>query len=159
MRPRIPEDKRAAILEDIKSGEKARSQIAEDHAVSTTSVSKIAHDAGITDAFSRTQTKNATEAAQADNAASRARLAERFLEEAHRALDDLHKPHMVFSFGGKDNLYNEHEFSEPPPADKRNLMIIAATAADKHMAIDKHASNTQGLSAVDEWIAQMLGKS
>lgn len=155
---RIDDDKRAAILADIKAG-KARNLIAREYEVSAGLVSKIAKEADVTDAFDRSHTKNATEAAQADNAASRTRLAARFLEEAHKALDDLHGPYTVYSFGGKDNLYNDHKLDEPPSSDKRNFMIIAATAADKHMAIDKHASNTQGLSAVDEWLAHVLGKA
>lgn len=157
MPPRIPDDQREAILVDIQSG-MARNEIARKHKRSPGTISNIARDAGLTDPFDRTETENATKAAQADNASRRAELSRRFLDEAHSALDDLHKPHIAFAFGGKDNEYNEHRFDKPPTADKRNLMIIAATAADKHMAIDKHDNAGEGLAAVDAWLRGITGQ-
>lgn len=155
----IDPDTRAAILADIEAGLKSRGQIAREHNVSTTTVSKVAKDAGIEQPFSREQTKNATAAAVADNASERARLARRFLEEAHRALDAMHAETVIWNFGGKDNTYNERTVSEPPTGDKRNLMVIAATAADKHVVLDKHDADTGNLAAVDEWIVFMKGKA
>lgn len=151
MPPRIPDDKREAILADIKSG-LPRNEIARKHHRSGSTVTRIAQEAGLESAFDRSETKNATEAAAADNAASRARLAARFLDEAHKALDDLHRPHNVFNFGGKDNTFNERELPEPPTGDKRNLMIIAATAVDKSMALDRHDSG-----AGAEQVGSLLG--
>jgi hypothetical protein len=63
---------RAAILNDIKAGDKSCRGIAADHGVSRTAVSKIAKDAGIADAFGRQKTKKATEAHVADGKAARA---------------------------------------------------------------------------------------
>lgn len=146
MPPRIPDDQRAAIAADIRAG-MARNDIARKHGVSGSTVSAIAKENGSTDAFDRSHTKNATEAARADNARSRSELAARFLTEAHRALDDLTGEFTAYSFGGKDNTYAEHVFPKPPPAERRNLMVIAATAADKHMAIDKHDSDNGAASA------------
>lgn len=149
MPPRIEDAKRSEILKDVKAGQKSRGQIARDHDVSTFTVSKVAKEAGITDAFNREQTENATRAAVADNRALRTELSRRMLEEAKRALDDMHGQYTVFSFGGKDNTYAEKTLPEPPTADKRNLMVIAATAVDKHIVIDRHDSG----AGVDEAVS------
>jgi transposase-like protein len=69
--------KRAAILKDIEAGGKPRNQIARDHGVSAGSVTNIAREARIGDAFDRSSTKKATEAAQIDHAAVLAKLAAR----------------------------------------------------------------------------------
>lgn len=146
MPPPLDPDKRAAILQAIRGGGTCRG-IARKHAVDPSTVSKIAKDAGITDAFQRGQTKNATEAAIADNKARRAATSRRFLDECNAFLDDLHKPHVVFNFGGKDNSYNERTFDEPPTADKRNLIISAATAFDKHLVAERHDADTGAAGA------------
>lgn len=153
--PRIPDDVRAAILDDIKAGQKSRNQIARDHHVGVGSVTNIAKHAGLTDAFDRSSTKNATEAARLDNAALRATTSRRLLEEANRFLDDLHRPHVAFNFGGKDNSYNEREMPEPPIADKRNLMTAAAIAIDKHLAVEKHDHSGESHASVDAWLDAM----
>jgi len=138
MPAQIPDEKRAAILADIKTGEKGRNQIAREHGVSQSTVSLIAQDAGLTSAFDRTTTKHATAAATADNKARRAAIASRLLTKASEFLDQIDAPHLVFNFGGKDNTYEERELDRPPTADMRNLMTCAAIALDKHVVLDKH---------------------
>lgn len=107
--------------------------------------------------WDRSHTRTATEAKQIDNKARRADLEEQFLIEARAALDDLHRPCIVYSFGGKDNVYTEHELASPSFPDKRNIMqtaSIAATAANR-----LHELNSEGrdLPAVDAWLDAMLG--
>ena len=149
--------KRAAILEDIRAG-KTRNVTARAHEVSASTVTKIAAEEGIS--FDRSLTKSATEAAVADMRAIRAATSRRFLAEANLLLDELHKPHMAYSFGGKDNTYEEHEFPEPPVDAKRTLITAAAIAYDKHMAQERHdADDGTGLSAVDAWLRGMLGET
>jgi hypothetical protein len=63
---------RAAILTDIKTGQKNRNQIARERGVSPGTVTNIAKAEGITSAFDRTKTQNATRAKQLDDAAARA---------------------------------------------------------------------------------------
>lgn len=153
---RIPDDKRRAIADDIRAG-KARNQIARDHHVSVGSVTNIARENQISDAFDRSATKRATEAAVADLKAERAVTSRRFLEETNRALDRLNRPYLVYAFAGKDGLYREHELELPPAGELRNLITSAAVAFDKHLAADKHDSDDQGLAAVDAWLRTMLG--
>lgn len=153
---RISDTKRQAIAADIRAG-KARNQIALDHGVSAGSVTNIAREFELTDAFDRSATKNATEAAVADNKARRAEISRKFLEKADKLLDQMEQPHIVFNIGGKDNVYTEHLMDAPPTADIRNLMTSAAIAFDKHMAADRHDNDDQGLAAVDAWLRTMLG--
>jgi hypothetical protein len=95
---RLPEDKRQAILNAIRAGagQRARADIAREFEVSPTMVGNIAADAGLTEAFVRTQTKKATEAKQIDlsarliqQASRNAGVAEQILESfENMALDD-----------------------------------------------------------------------
>lgn len=150
-RPIEPE-KRAAILADIRSGELGRNEIARKHGVGLATVSRIADDEGLTGAWDRTATKNATEALRLDNAALRARTSRRFLEKANELLDQMDQPHIAFNFGGKDNTYVEHPMDRPPVADLRNLMVTAATAFDKHLKAELFDGQHEGLAAVDAWL-------
>jgi len=136
MPPRIPDETREAILADIRGGGTCRG-IAEHHGVSPSTVTKLAKDAGIANAFERAQTKNATEARLADNRARRAELSSRLLKKAGQLLDQMDRPHRVFNFGGKDNTFEERVLDVPPTGDLRNLMVTAATAIDKHVVLEK----------------------
>jgi transposase-like protein len=138
--PRLPDDKRAAILADIKAGTKGRAQIARDHGVNPQTVGNIAKRAGVVDAFSRLQTENATRAAAIDSKALRVSTARRFLDKTNELLDQMDEPHLVFNFGGKDNTYEEHLLKKPPTGDLKNLMVSAATAIDKHLVLERHDS-------------------
>ena len=69
---RIPDEKRAAIVSDIKAARKSRAQIGRDHGVSPWTVGNIAREAHIEGAFSRENTQNATAAAMADSRSMRA---------------------------------------------------------------------------------------
>lgn len=151
----ISQPKRDAILTDIKAGEKSCRQIARDHGVSPGTVSGIAK--GVEGAFERSATKRATEAKVADNKAMRAEVSREFLTKARELLAMMNEPHLAHSFGGRDNVYREHELAKPPPAELRNLIVSAAVAFDKHLAADRHDSDDQGLAAVDAWLRSMLG--
>ena len=153
----IPDDVRQAVIDDIRAGEKSRNQIARDHDVSVGTVTNIARRAGLTAAFDRSATKNATEAAKADNAALRASTSRRLLIKANELLDQMDQPHTAFNFGGKDNTYNEKQLSRPPVSDLRNLMTAAAVAVDKHLVIEKHDNSGESHAAVDAWLTEMTG--
>ena len=85
MPPRMAPDKRAAILAAIRAGG-PRNQIARDHSVSSSTVTRIARENGLTDAFDRSQTKKATEAKLVDHQAALAALASRFASVAGNIL-------------------------------------------------------------------------
>jgi hypothetical protein len=138
---RIPDHKRQAIIADIRA-EKPRNQIARDHDVSVGSVTNIAKEAGLTGAFDRSATKDATAARVADMRAERAEISALLLKKARALIGDMDRPHLVFSFGGRDNVYNEHLLDRPPTGDLRNLMTSAAIAIDKHAVIERLDSAT-----------------
>lgn len=109
--------------------------------MSVGSVTNIARENDVTEAFDRSTTERATRAKVADQRAQRAVTSQRFLDEANALLDEVHRPHIVFNIGGRDNVYTEHLMAEPPTADKRNLIVSAATAFDKHLKADLHDSD------------------
>jgi hypothetical protein len=81
----LSEPKRQAILADIEAGQKSRNQIARDHKVSVSSVTKLAP----TDAFDRSKMKKALAARQIDHKARLSELAGRAAGLAERALSSF----------------------------------------------------------------------
>lgn len=134
MPPRIDDEKRAAILEDIRAGGTCRG-IAKAHHVSPDTIRRIAAEGGVKDAFARAGTEKATRARTTDMAALRAEVSEKYLRKANELLDQMDQPHLVFSFGGKENTYNEALLERAPTGDLRNLMTASAVALDKHLKI------------------------
>lgn len=103
--------------------------------------------------------QNATESLRLSLADRRARLAERFIEAAEKALDDMRSTQWkVFNFGGKDNTFEMRVIDCVPTADQRNLMIIAATAVDKHKILDQYDADARDADAVTAWIAGLSGR-
>lgn len=145
-----------AILEDVRAGELSCRAIARKHDISTATVRKYTAEAGITDAFSRAQTENATRAKTADNRSRRAALAEKFLALADQLLDQVDKPHVVHSFGGRDNTFASEILDRPPTSDIRNLMTAAAVAVDKSIAIDRHDTKS-GADTVASLLGDLFG--
>jgi hypothetical protein len=106
-----------------------RNAIAREMGVAPVMVSRTAEHLGLT--FDRSKVEAATKARLADLAERRALLAEDLLSDAERLRAQLWKPTIVYSFGGKDNTYEEHEFAEAPAAEKRALMSTAGMAIDR----------------------------
>jgi hypothetical protein len=153
----IDPDKRAAILADIQAGTRSRAAIAREHNVSGWTVGKIAKDAGITDAFSRAQTKNATRARTADMAAERTALKALLLAEARDLLADLHRPCTVYNFGGAENRFNSEVLTAPTPIEKKLIITSAAIALDKHIAIEKLDAADDGVEQAVSVIENIMG--
>lgn len=123
-------DQRAAIADAIREGGH-RNAIAREHGVSPSTVTKIAKDEGLTDAFDRSATKRATAARVADSDASRADLKARLLEDAHRLRRQLWEPCEVLHFGGKENTLNRVDLDRPTFEQQRNIMTSVGIAVDK----------------------------
>ncbi|MFF5972228.1 helix-turn-helix domain-containing protein [Streptomyces sp. NPDC012769] len=107
--------------------------------------------------FDRAATEAATAARKADLAEKRAILADALADDALRLTEQLWQPTFVYSFGGKDNVYEEHRVPEPPPADKRALMAAATAAAAQSLRLVPPETDQQGLAAVDAWLRDMMG--
>lgn len=77
--------------------------------------------------WDRGQTVAATKAKKLDADARRAQLKLDLLDDAARLRQQLWQPTKVFSFGGKDNVYREHDMPQPPHVDQ--LKLVQATSA------------------------------
>jgi transposase-like protein len=134
----LDNETRAAILDDIRAGQKSCRAIATDHNVSRTTVSKIAKDAGIVDAFGRQKTKEATAASVADAASRRAQLAEKLIKLAELSMDQA--------------------IAELGQASSRDAAVVLGIAIDKHRQLVDMDRDPEGLSAVDAWLRGITGQ-
>lgn len=112
---------------------RTRNDIAREIGRSSSTVSKIAADLGLS--FDRAATAAATAAKSADLAARRVTLAERLHDDAERLREQLWQPHTYFDWGGKDHSFDKHTAPEPTPADKRSLMGAVSVAIDKSLKL------------------------
>lgn len=146
-------EQRAAILADVRAGGTCRG-IARAHGVAPSTVTRIAAEGGITDAFERSITQKGARAAAFDAAAARAQLHDDLLRDAQRfrarawssyeqVLTGPEGPSVVVT-----NL--------PPLRDQQAAYTAIAIAIDK---ADKLAAkdDASGATAVDSWLAHMLG--
>lgn len=101
----------------------------------------------------RAELAEATEIRMADLADLRAQLAADLTVDAVLLREQMWQPYTAYSFGGKDNEYNEHEFNEATPEAKRALMLTAGVAIDRSL---KLAPAVDGNGADDA--KSMLGK-
>lgn len=137
MPPRIPEEKRAEILADIerRDGRSTR-QIGAAHGVSDRLVRKIAEENGITDAWSREHTENATRARLADLAERRSILAAGLLDDAEALRERAWNEYEQAISTGEGLAYAT--FDLPPLDQVRNAYTSLGIATDKHLALVKH---------------------
>jgi hypothetical protein len=153
--PPLEPEKRAAILADIEARQLGRNAIARKHRVGLGTVTTIAHDAGIYDAFDRAQTARATADRQADMKARRTRLAEDLLDDAERIRDRLFDPYSA-ALTTRDGV-EVVELLEPDAASLRNFATSIAVLLDKHIALDRHDADG-GLSEVGSMLDGLLDK-
>ncbi|WP_192496810.1 helix-turn-helix domain-containing protein [Pseudoclavibacter sp. CFCC 14310] len=111
-------------------------KIAEHLGYSRATISKHAKRLGLEWA-SRSQTRAATQAKQADAAALRAALKLKLLQDAEQLRGQLFDRTTVFSFGGKDNIYREHTLPRPPADVQRNIMTSIGIAVTKSLDLEK----------------------
>ena len=127
---RLPEAKRQKILADVRTG-KARNAIARDHKVSPSSVTKLAGEAGMKDAFDRSHTKKATEAKQVDHQAKLAELASRHAKIASDVMDSFETP--------------EHDWSKVSPHARGIILGICSDKARELAAPDEGVEAAKSL--------------
>ncbi len=139
-------DSKRALLRKLHAKDMSVRAIADELGVSRSTVSRWAKEDGL--AFDRARTAQAVAAHSIDLAAGRQRLAEKMLAAAEQMLDDLDKPYIVFSFGGRDNVYNEHKLDRPPVEVKRNIVTTAAITFDKLTRIVEKDPDVSGAASV-----------
>lgn len=103
--------------------------IADNLKVSPSTISRWAKQEGLK--FDRSKVEAAVKAHTVDLAAARIRLAEKMSAAAEEMLDHINDPYLVFSFGGKENDYNEHTLDSAPVETRRNIVTTAGIAFDK----------------------------
>ncbi|WP_046495061.1 helix-turn-helix domain-containing protein [Streptomyces odonnellii] len=121
---------------------KGRNQIAKLLGRSGRTISDIALECGISFAARAGQVAAATEVRQMDLAERRVRLAENLQADAERLREQMWEPTTVWSFGGKENTYEDHTFPEAPADVKRTLMTAAGTAIDRSLKLSPPKDET-----------------
>jgi hypothetical protein len=106
-----------------------RNAIARELGIEVSAISRTAAHLGLT--FDRSKILAAAEARAADIAERQSLIAERFMSVAEDSLERIYQETTVFSFGGKENEYNDHTFPEAPIAERQKLVLAAAIAVDK----------------------------
>lgn len=104
--------------------------IAKQFGVSPSTISAWAKREGL--AFDRSQTALAIRAHTVDLAEMRVHLAQKMAGAASDMLDRLNGEYPVFSFGVKDNDYNEHTLERPPVEVVRNAVTTAGTVRQRY---------------------------
>ena len=106
-----------------------RNAIAREMKLPPVMVSRTAEHLELT--FDRSRVEAATKARLADLEERKSLLAEDLMGDAEKLRAQMWEPTTVYSFGGKDNTYEEHTFDEAPAAEKRALMSTAGMAIDR----------------------------
>jgi len=152
---RLTDDERQAIVDLLPSGRSCRS-IAQEVGHSTSTVATLARSSG--HVFGRANLARAREAQSAYGAEWRADFAKRLSAKCDDLLGDMDGAYLVYSFGGKDNEYNEHQLDSPTTEAKERLVKSIRLAVQTILDIARHDSDGgMGLPAVDEWLATVRG--
>lgn len=142
----LADDIRAAILTDIRAGQLSARAIAKRHGVAASTISKLAKDAGVVDAFERAHTEKATRARVADDRARRAEEATAFLDDVARLRARAWQPYTVVV--GTAQGAQKVTLDLPPLGEVRSAYTAMGIALDKHLALDRH-DNTGGAGVTD----------
>lgn len=136
----------------------SRNEIARRIDVDPATVTRWAQAEGLS--FDRSKTEAATAAHSFDLRAARLRLAEKMTANAERSLAAVDEGYLVYSFGGKDNRYNEHRLAEAPLSARREAQTIAAIAFDKLTRAEESTSGAvEGVVSLIGVLAGRLGIS
>lgn len=127
--------------------------IARELGFSPSTVSEWAKREGL--AFDRSQTDIAVRAHVTDLREMQTLLAKKAAVAASDLLDQLDGTYLVWSFGGKDNTYEEHTLDRPPVEVVRSTVVTAGIAIDKASKVLDQSD--RDLSAVDAWLEHMTG--
>lgn len=119
-------DEESTRLTELHAAGKSLHFIANELGRSKNTISKWASTLGLS--WDRAETAKAAQAVHVDNKARRAALEERLLIEAEKVIDQMWSETLVFSFGGKDNTYEEHTLKQPTYSDQKTIAQTVATA-------------------------------
>lgn len=124
----ISDDVRAAVVRLHGDG-RGCNEIARELRIGSSSVSRIVRAAGLR--FDRTATEIATRARTIDLADARTTLLQKMAVASSDMLDEIDGPYLVYSFGGRDNTYEEHLLDSPPVEVRRSVITTAGLTVDR----------------------------
>lgn len=153
----LDETKRAAILADIRTAQengKSAGQIARDHGVARSSVTKIAKDEGLDDAFERAQTLKASRAKSADVKIRRAQLLSDLIDDAQRLRKRAWEPYEIPMSG--PNGVETIMLDLPPLPDVRAAYTSIGIIVDKSVAVEKLDSGEDGVDQAKTLIGDFM---
>lgn len=142
----LPSEKRDAVLAAIRVGGKSLNQIAKDCGVAKATVSKIAKESGLTDAFDRTRTEAATRAHAIDARARREQLKLDLLGDAKRLRERAWDEYEVIVDSRTDGP-TTMKLDLPPLQDVRAAYAAIGIAIDKSMRLDQYDSTDSDVDA------------
>lgn len=134
--------KRSAVLKDIKAAKASgisAGQIARDHGVARSTVTKIAADNNLANAFERTQTENAARAKQADCKLLRAQLKVDLLHDAQRLRTRIWGRYQTVV--GTPEGAEIVTLDEAPLSEMRAGYTALGIAVDKSIRLEEHDSD------------------
>lgn len=129
-----------------------RNAIAREMGIAPVTTSRTAEHLGLF--FDRAKMRAAMVARLADLEERRSLLAVRFIDVAEDSLERIYQPTTVYSFGGKDNEYNDHLFEEAPFDVRQKLATTAAIAVDKSLKLAPPEAAT-GLDAAKSMLGSL----
>ena len=118
----------------------SRNAIARQLGRSPSTISKTCDELGLR--FDRHLTVEATAAKVADAAQRRAKLQDETLAGAQKLMEQMFDRALVYSFGGKENEYNERWHNEPPFRDKQSIAIAVKALADTALKLAEYDKAT-----------------
>jgi hypothetical protein len=144
--PPLPPEKRDAVLADIRAGGKSLHQIAKDHTVAKSTVSRIANEAGLTNAWDRSQTEAATRAHAIDCRARREALKDQLIEDAERIRARAWEPYEVV-VDNRQAGPQSMTLDLPPAQDVRAFYMAVGLAIDKHCRLEQYDTTGNDVDA------------
>ena len=133
----MPPKKRAAIIKAVKTGGKTARQIAKEHDVAHSTVSRVASQEGITDAFDRSQTEKATAAKAVDCRARREQLKADLLEDAQRLRTRAWSPYEAL-IDNRSTGTQQVTLDLPPLPDQRAAYSAISICIDKSVKLEQY---------------------
>lgn len=106
--------------------------------------------------FDREHTRHATEAKAADSKARRAEAVRVLMDDFHRLRERAWSPYTV-AVGTGEGL-ETIELALPPAHDTRAFFSAMSLCIRDQVAIERHDADAGNMSAVDAWLAAMLGE-
>jgi len=152
--PRIPDNIREAIADDLRNKRGGQRVIARRHGVAAGTVRNIADEQGIRDAFDRTAVQNAVTARNVDIQKRRAALAEALIDDAFKLRDRAWATHRYYERGVDGPVLVELEL--PPAGDVRNFYTAVAICVDKVDRLTAASGREDAANSVDAFLRGMV---